>query len=67
MTVFIKGKDGKPEPRSVVPGLNDGSRVEVVSGDLTPGDSVIVGMAGTNTNGQRPSMPPGMGGGPGRR
>ncbi len=67
VTVFTTGKDGKPEPRNVIPGLNDGTRVEIISGALAPGDSVIVGMAGTNAGGQRSTMPPGMGGGPGRR
>lgn len=67
VTVFTIGKDGKPEPRNVTPGLNDGTRVEIVSGELSLGDSVIVGMAGTNAGGQRATMPPGMGGGPGRR
>ena len=66
-TIFVKGADGKAEPRKVNIGLNDGSNVEITGGDLAQGDSVIVGMAGTTSNSRTSTMPPGMGGGPGRR
>ncbi|HEY3296304.1 MAG TPA: efflux RND transporter periplasmic adaptor subunit [bacterium] len=72
-TLWVRGKDGKPEPRQVSAGLNDGNHVEIISGQIAPGDSVIVGTVGgtaaTNANSNR--MPgfggPGMGGGGPRR
>jgi len=35
-------RDGKPVPVSIVIGLDDGDTVEVIEGDLKPGDKVIV-------------------------
>jgi hypothetical protein len=35
-------RDGKPVPVSIVIGLDDGDTVEVLEGDLKPGDKVIV-------------------------
>jgi HlyD family secretion protein len=35
-------RDGKPVPVSIVIGLDDGDTVEVIDGDLKPGDKVIV-------------------------
>jgi HlyD family secretion protein len=68
-TLWVKGSDGKPQARKVAIGLNDGNHVEIVSGDLAAGDSVIVGMIGaTATNGSASSSRmPGFGGtgGPG--
>jgi HlyD family secretion protein len=66
VTVFTKGLAGKADPRKVSIGLNDGTNVEITGGDLAQGDSVIVGLAGTKTAATT-TMPPGMGGGPGRR
>lgn len=63
-TVFVKN-DGEALPRTVTIGLNDGSFVEIVSGEVEEGDSVIVGLAGTSFTGQRSNMP-GVGGGPRR-
>jgi hypothetical protein len=64
--VFTKDSKGQAVPRPVTAGLNDGSHAEIVSGELSVGDSVIVGLTGTNS-GQRSTLPPGMGGGPPRR
>ncbi|MFH1010045.1 MAG: efflux RND transporter periplasmic adaptor subunit, partial [bacterium] len=66
ITVYVKGKNGQPEPRRLAVGLNDGSFVEILSGDLKEGDSVIIGMAGTSSVGAKTM--PGFGGRPpGRR
>lgn len=43
-TVYIVGKDGKPEKVEVVTGPSDGSRTAVTSTRLTPGMKVIVGI-----------------------
>lgn len=40
--VYLLGKDGKPSPVPVTLGISDGSFTEVVSGNLRPGDPVIV-------------------------
>jgi HlyD family secretion protein len=64
-TVYVKEKDGQPAPRRLTVGLNDGSYVEVVSGDLKEGDPVIVGLTGiTSVNA---TAAPGFGGRPPRR
>jgi len=64
-TVFVKGADGKAQPIKVSVGLNDGSFAEITGTELSPGDSVIVGLSG-KTSSQSSSLPPGMGGGPRR-
>ena len=64
--VFTKDSKGQAVPRTVTAGLNDGSHAEIMDGELSVGDSVIVGLAGTSS-GQRSTLPPGMGGGPPRR
>ena len=64
-TVFVKGADGKAQPIKVSVGLNDGSFAEITGTELSPGDSVIVGLSG-KTSSQSNSLPPGMGGGPRR-
>jgi HlyD family secretion protein len=65
VTVWIKGKDGKPEARQVTVGLNDGNRVEITGGEIAAGDSVIVGLAGTSATANGSNRMPGFGGGPG--
>jgi HlyD family secretion protein len=64
-TVYVKEKNGQPAPRRLTVGLNDGSYVEVVSGDLKEGDSVIVGLTGVSSVNATPV--PGFGGRPPRR
>jgi HlyD family secretion protein len=44
---------GKPVPREVVTGLTDGRVTEVTGGELKEGETVIVGVAGQNAQGQR--------------
>jgi len=61
-TVYMKGKNGQPERRRVTVGLNDGSFVEILSGDLKEGDSVIIGLAGASAAGVK--TVPGFGGRP---
>jgi HlyD family secretion protein len=39
-------RDGKPVPFSVAVGLDDDSFVEIVAGDIKPGDQVIIGEQG---------------------
>ncbi len=41
--VWIGGEDGAPKPVDIQVGLSDGQKTEVRSGDLKPGDKVIVG------------------------
>jgi HlyD family secretion protein len=62
-TVWVKDANGKPAARKVTTGLNDGNYVQIISGELSPGDSVIVGLVGTSAVATK-SMP-GMGGGMG--
>jgi len=51
-TVYVLA-DGKPVPREVITGLTDGRVTEVTGGELREGESVIVGVAGQNAQGQR--------------
>ena len=47
-------KDGKPVPRDVATGLQDDSYTEIVSGDIKPGDAVIVGEGSASPDGSFP-------------
>jgi len=58
-TAYVRGPGGAPQPRSVRVGLNDGTRAEILSGEISPGDSVIVGMAAITSSSA--STAPGMG------
>jgi HlyD family secretion protein len=58
-TVYVKGPGGAPQLRSVRVGLNDGTYAEILSGEISPGDSVIVGMAAITSSSA--STAPGMG------
>jgi len=42
--VWVVGEAGQPTPVQVTTGISDGSFTEIVSGDLAPGQEVIVGM-----------------------
>jgi HlyD family secretion protein len=44
--VWLFGADGKPAPIAVTLGLSDGASTEVLRGDLSEGQEVIVGLAG---------------------
>lgn len=49
-TVYVKGKDGKPQAVQVTTGDSNGSMTEVLSGDLKPGMEVITGrLAGSGS------------------
>jgi HlyD family secretion protein len=63
-TVYTLGPDKKPKAAAIRTGITDGRYTQVVSGDLKPGDTVIVGLATSKVEG-----PPPMGGqqGGGRR
>ena len=70
--LWVLSVDRKPEPRSVVVGITDGSTTEVISGDLKAGDVVIVGDStqapANTTSAQRGGFgfgPPAGGGGRG--
>jgi HlyD family secretion protein len=58
--VYLKSPRGVPTPRHVRVGLNDGTHAEILSGNLSPGDSVIVGKVGLSTASASSSVP-GMG------
>ncbi|MGE5718140.1 MAG: efflux RND transporter periplasmic adaptor subunit [Acidobacteriota bacterium] len=55
------GPKGEPRPVEIRTGITDGRFTQVVSGDLKPGDSVIVGLstAKANTMGTPPTGGPG--------
>lgn len=50
--VYVLNALKKPEPRHVVLGITDGSATEVVSGEVKPGDLLIIG---DSTQGTQPS------------
>ena len=41
--VFVLDAQRNPQPKKIVAGITDGSATEVVSGDLNPGEAVIIG------------------------
>jgi HlyD family secretion protein len=41
--VWVLNPEGVPEPRALLLGITDGSRTEIVDGELAEGDSVIIG------------------------
>jgi HlyD family secretion protein len=41
--VFVLDPQGNPQPKEVVVGITDGSATELISGDLKPGDTVVIG------------------------
>ncbi len=58
--VYVLNAQQKPEARSVMLGITDGSLTELVSGDLMPGDSVIIG-DNTQAANTAPATGPGFG------
>jgi HlyD family secretion protein len=50
--VYVLNALHKPEPRRVVLGITDGSATEVVSGEVQPGDLLVIG---DSTQGTQPS------------
>ncbi len=63
-TVYELAPDGEPKAAEIRTGITDGRFTEVVSGDVKPGDTVIVGLV-TSKADSSAARPPGMGGGPG--
>jgi HlyD family secretion protein len=53
-------KNGKPVPVSVTLGLSEGSFTEVISGDLSPGDEVVLEKIRKNGTSQSTGRPPSM-------
>ncbi|HEX2116499.1 MAG TPA: efflux RND transporter periplasmic adaptor subunit [Alphaproteobacteria bacterium] len=53
--IWVIGADGDPQPVPVRLGIGDGTVTEIVSGDIKPGQEVIVG------GGARPATPTGPG------
>jgi HlyD family secretion protein len=71
--VFVLDAQRKPEPKKVLLGITDGSATEVVSGEIKPGDAVIIGDSTQTTQTSTTATPPpffgggfGRGGGGGR-
>ncbi|MBI5709374.1 MAG: efflux RND transporter periplasmic adaptor subunit [Candidatus Eisenbacteria bacterium] len=60
-TVYVL-RGGRPVGVAVTTGLTDGAYVEVVGGDLAPGDRVITGLELSTARGTAMTPPPGMGG-----
>jgi HlyD family secretion protein len=61
--VWSLDAQGRPQARSLMPGITDGNVTEVAGGDLREGDRVIVGM-GSEDETDRKTLPPGFGVGP---
>jgi HlyD family secretion protein len=65
--VFVLDAEQKAQGRNVVLGITDGSATEVITGEIQPGDKVIIGdntQAAQNTGGQTaPPFMPGLRGG----
>src|SRR5687767_4062589 len=55
--VYVVDSDGKPKAVAVTLGISDGTATEVVRGELTDGQEVIVG-GGVSTQPQRPGQAP---------
>jgi HlyD family secretion protein len=64
--VYVLNAEHKPEPRRVMLGITDGSATEIVSGQLSDGDQVIIGdstkSAGIAPPNGAPAFGPGGGG-----
>lgn len=66
--IYLLDAENKVKPVWIRPGITDGHFTEIVSGEVNPGDNVIVGLATSKVEGPPPpgSSPLGGGGG-GRR
>jgi HlyD family secretion protein len=42
--VWVVGREGKPTPLDIVTGISDGSFTEVVSGEISAGQEIIIGI-----------------------
>jgi HlyD family secretion protein len=75
-TVYVLGADNKLAPVEIRTGITDGHFTQVVSGDLKPGDNVVIGLATSKVDSNGPpgsagpmggARPAGGGGGRGGR
>src|SRR3954464_12126196 len=74
-TVYVLGADNKLKAVEIRTGITDGHYTQVVSGDLKPGDNVVIGLATSKVEGNPPpgssnpvgGRPGGGGGGRGGR
>jgi HlyD family secretion protein len=65
-TVYVLGADNKLKAVEIRTGITDGHYTQVVSGDLKPGDNVVIGLATSKVEGNPPPGSSGpMGGRPG--
>jgi HlyD family secretion protein len=62
-TVYVLGADNKLTPVEIRTGITDGHFTQVVSGDLKPGDNVVIGLATSKVD---TNAPPGSAGPMGR-
>jgi HlyD family secretion protein len=53
-TVYVLGADNKLTPVEIRTGITDGHYTQVVSGDLKPGDNVVIGLATSKVEGNPP-------------
>jgi HlyD family secretion protein len=51
--IYVPGADGKPQAVRVKLGINDGTHVQVLEGNLKEGQAVIVGATGTSAPAQQ--------------
>jgi HlyD family secretion protein len=62
--VWALGPDGRPQSRRIQTGVTDGAATEVVGGELSEGEQVVVGRSVSAEGGSRAGqIPPGFGGG----
>jgi HlyD family secretion protein len=65
-SVFVLDAQQKPQARKVLLGITDGSATEVISGEIKPGDTVIIGDSSQAATPQSNATPspffPGLGG-----
>ncbi|HXF93378.1 MAG TPA: efflux RND transporter periplasmic adaptor subunit [Nitrospiraceae bacterium] len=62
-TVWRLGSSGEPEPVTVQTGISDGMATEVISGGLSEGDQVVVGLELPRSERASHQLPPGFGAG----
>jgi HlyD family secretion protein len=64
--VYVQDAQQKPQPRKVVLGITDGSTTEVISGEIQPGEMVIIGDSTQSAQAPSAATPPPFLGGLGR-
>ena len=64
--VFVLDAQQKPQPKKVLLGITDGSATEVISGEIRPGDTVIIGDNTQSAQAPAAATPPPFFGGFGR-